>query len=449
MILHSMALAALVALGPKDGSPVATLPDAQKRLLSIATEDARCAALASGRFPGGDSREWRAAAPLVLRWAATAGETGPWRIRLGTDAELADGVDHWVFRENLPPEEGVEPPTYRFEVPRPNLELGRTYYWRVWGNVKCPMWTCGSATGPDGCACGRTGPSPCSPVASFATEDLPPRWIGLEGRTGNLRDLGGWRTEDGRRVRQGMAFRGEAMNDNSVNGEAVGRCRLMVEDVAYLLDVLKIRTDLDLRTPRELSTLGVSPLGRGVRFVRRSSQAYKALFTEEGRRAMGENFRLFCDEASYPVYFHCVGGADRTGSLAYVLNGVLGVPPDDLEKDWESTFYPNVPRVREDEPEEYVKHGKTTDLRNVAFLRDGIMGYGGADTAFSERVALFLMDCGVSRGEIERFRSIMLEPYTDSLRTRRLSFPIRTDEASPPARASLRDSPSDISQLRQ
>ena len=36
------------------------------------------------------------------------------------------------------------------------------------------------------------------------------------------------------------------------------------------------------------------------------------------------------DENRYPVYIHCTGGADRTGTLAFLINALLGVGEDDL-----------------------------------------------------------------------------------------------------------------------
>ena len=41
------------------------------------------------------------------------------------------------------------------------------------------------------------------------------------------------------------------------------------------------------------------------------------------------------------VYFHCHGGADRTGTLAFLLEGLLGVSESDMSKDFELTTYSN------------------------------------------------------------------------------------------------------------
>jgi protein-tyrosine phosphatase len=225
----------------------------------------------------------------------------------------------------------------------------------------------------------------------------------LEGNVSNIRDIGGWRTANGGRIVRGLAFRGQALNDDSVNGEAPGRCRLTVEDVRYLTGTLGIKTDLDLRTASEIAGMAESPLGPSVRFVHNSSLAYKEIFTPEGMKAMAESVRLFADPANYPIFFHCIGGADRTGSLAYVLNGVCGVRKEDLERDWESTFYPDIPDVTENSSG--VPFPEGTYWRSSRHFDDGFAKYPGA--TLEDRIAAYLIACGVTQEEIGRVRSIL------------------------------------------
>ena len=40
---------------------------------------------------------------------------------------------------------------------------------------------------------------------------------------------------------------------------------------------------------------------------------------------------------------------------------------------------------------------------------EGIAKYGDANSTWRERIELYLLDCGVTKEEIDRFRSIMLE----------------------------------------
>ena len=393
----SIVFSAVVGLvSPRDGAVVDLVPASQRAVLAQPDQASRRAAAVCEAGP------WGVAAPLALVWKATDGAKGPWKVRLATDATLRDGRDFHILAKDLVPRyDGI----CRYEVPRANLMPGRRYWWRVWCETRCPDWYCGSAVGEHGCACGKTGPAPASETWSFTTVDNAPRWIAIEGCAFNIRDLGGWRTADGRRIRRGIAFRGQALNDDSVNGEAPGRNRLTAEDVRYMTGMLGIKTDLDLRTKSEIADMTESPLGPSVRFVHNSSRAYKEIFVREGMEAMARNVRLFCDSGNLPVFFHCIGGADRTGSLAYVLNGVCGVSKEDLERDWELTFYPDIPEVLENETGKPFPEG--TYWRSSRHFDEGFAKYPGA--TLKERIEAYLVDCGVTREEIAKLRSVLVE----------------------------------------
>jgi len=146
--------------------------------------------------------------------------------------------------------------------------------------------------------------------------------------------------------------------------------------------------------------LSESPLGQSVSLVLRSSHAYEGIFKSQGKKVMAENFRVFCKRENYPVYMHCIAGADRTGSLAYMLLGALGVDRHDMEVDWESTFYPNIPDASPN-PKAWCRE---------AHFNNGLSKYGKDGDSWNRRVELYLLDCGVTEGEIAVFRSIMLEP---------------------------------------
>ncbi len=388
--------AAVSLAAPLDGAEVPLLPASQRHVLAQPDQAARRKAALCEAGP------WRRPAPLALVWKANAGVTGPWKVRLATDPDLKDGVDFHVAAKALVPRyDGV----CRYEVPRANLMPGTRYWWRVWANTRCREWSCGSAVGEKGCACGKTPAAPASEIWSFTVADGAPRWIEVQGYVENMRDLGGWRTSDGRRIRRGLAFRGQGLNDNSVNGEAPGANRLTAADVVYLTRTLGIKTDLDLRTASETAGMEESPLGAHVGYVHNPSCAYKDIFTPEGKAAMAENVRLFADRGNYPIYFHCIGGADRTGSLAYVLNGVCGVEKEDLERDWECTFYPDVPNVLENTSGAPFPNG--TYWRSSTYFDDGFSKYCGE--TLRERIEAYLLDCGVTADEIASVRSILTE----------------------------------------
>lgn len=426
--LGMVASAAVVPVSPIDGETVALLPKAQKMIMSFATHKERVAEIKADCEKPKDERiydkecaMWRESLPLNLEWRTTDGETGPWKILIGKTPDLADAAEIWInsraaLKMSLAgknsTDEKAEGKTHVFSyaVPRANLEIGCTYYWKVWSNVACSKF-------PHGCTmyakcpfCDGRQATP-SEVASFVTEDLPPRWITMDGSVKNVRDLGGWKTLDGRRVKQGMVFRGGGLNDGSVNGERPGPCRMTVEDMKYLRDVLGIKTELDLRTDLEVGGMTKSPIGDGVKYVHRASAAYAGVFADrdkadgfnrhlspDGKKAMAENFRVFCDRENYPIYFHCAGGADRTGTLSYILLGVLGVSKHDVEVEWELTFYSGLAELS----------STTEHWRSEQHFDDGLAKYGDANTLLQRRIELYLLDCGVTQEEIERVRSTML-----------------------------------------
>ena len=403
LIAPALLPAALEPVSPVGGATLQLVSDAQKKVMNLQTLDARIKLFQEDRTIGKKKlrhdKFWRKALPLVLEVRTTQGENGPWKVLIGKSADLSDAQiwylstsksDDATGREIV---NGVTQSVARIEVPRANLEIATRYYWKVVCRGRC-----GFGCGPHhGCKdCKKLVESA---VSEFVTEDFAPRWIAIEGGVGNFRDFGGRLGLDGRRVRQGLVYRGQGLNDNSVTGEAKGRNRLTVEDVEYLTGKLGIKTDLDLRSKGEIADMKGSPLGSSVNFIWHSSQCYRGIFTDEGKRVMAKNFRVFCDRANYPVYFHCIGGADRTGSLAYVMNGVLGVSRHEMETDWESTFYPRIPDESED-PDFWCRE---------SHFNNGFAKYGQTDTSWNERIVLYLKDCGITDAEIETFRKIMLE----------------------------------------
>lgn len=395
---------AVELVSPTNGEVVALVPDAQKKVMSLPTLADRIKLFDDDKAGDKTLRHdsfWRKARPIVLKWRSC--EVGPWKIEIGKSPDLSDArvwylsaakTDKATGREVGGQGGGAKLRDVSYTVPRANLEIARRYYWRVTSRMRC-----GFGCGPrHGCKASRNVVR--SAVGSFLTEDLAPRWIEIEGDVGNFRDFGGRHAAGGRRVRQGVAYRGQGLNSNSVTGEEPGRNRLTMNDARYLTGTLGIRTDLDLRGEGETAGMKESPLGPGVKFIQHPSQCYRGIFTDGGKKTMAKNFRVFCDRENYPIYFHCIGGADRTGSLAYVLNGVLGVDRHDLETDWESTFYPRIPD-RNPDPNHWCRE---------SHFNDGFSKYGKEGDSWNRRIELYLLDCGVTEAEIAAFRDIMLEP---------------------------------------
>ena len=107
------------------------------------------------------------------------------------------------------------------------------------------------------------------------------------------------------------------------------------------LGTLGVKTDVDLRSDREVYGMEGSPLGPTVAWVNVSSSAYGGMQDEGGRKAFAKVFRVFLDPENYPIDFHCIAGQDRTGAVAFILNALLGVEEEQLYLDWEATAFWN------------------------------------------------------------------------------------------------------------
>ena len=187
--------------------------------------------------------------------------------------------------------------------------------------------------------------------------------------TWNVRDLGGWAC-DGGTVKYGLLFRG---------GEP------SAADYDVLVKELGIKYDLNLRGSAE-ATWTKSPLGDDVYFVKADAYNWYSLTNTEAWRI---NLQCVFDAVAHgqPVYFHCAAGADRTGTLACVLEGLLGMSQSDIDKDYElTTFYSgsdtdtNARRRNESEWKGLIsainaKSGNTFRDKCVTFVADGANVY--------------------------------------------------------------------------
>lgn len=164
-----------------------------------------------------------------------------------------------------------------------------------------------------------------SNAGEFRTHPALPRWIHVDGIT-NVRDLGGWDLPEGRKVRQGLFFRGSEMNSH---------CQISEVGKKVLVEQLGICTDIDLRGPDEDPQAVLDP--RRVSYVNIPLASYDMIASPEYTRAFRALFGVLALRERYPVYVHCWGGADRTGTVAFLVGALLGMGMEDLVADYELT----------------------------------------------------------------------------------------------------------------
>jgi protein-tyrosine phosphatase len=166
----------------------------------------------------------------------------------------------------------------------------------------------------------------------------------------NFRDLGGYRTRDGRTVRWGRLYRSNELSD------------LSGEDVRYL-SRLGLRLVCDLRSPRErsaqpsraagapapasvalpVSEEGVDPehMRERIRTGGIAALSVEATMLDAYRSFPGEHagawsalFARLARAENLPTLVHCTAGKDRTGFAAALVLLSLGVPEATVFEDY-------------------------------------------------------------------------------------------------------------------
>ena len=259
------------------------------------------------------------------------------------------------------------------------------------------------------------------------------RLVPLEGGR-NFRDLGGYRTGDGRRIRWRVLFRSGVLS------------YLTAEDWRHLSG-LGVRTVCDLRAPHERAREPVQPRPRDVHWdewdydprdvsLRSHLTAHTALTAETARSSMTALYRqlpgrfatqfagLFQRLAAgdTPLIFNCSAGKDRTGVASALVLSSLGVTRDDVLADYELTNEAvDLERELFTHPRSTVGVGDEHDhlTRLAPDVRVPLLAAHAEylDAAYDQidadygSVAGFVRDClGVSDTELSGLRDRLLEP---------------------------------------
>ncbi len=223
-------------------------------------------------------------------------------------------------------------------------------------------------------------------VGSFTTAKGT-RYLKVDG-IGNLRDIGGYKTSDGKTVKQGMIIRG-----SELDGLGEATYYLTADNLNYFKNEFGFVYDFDLRNESIYAGEFKTRLGDGVGHKFYSSSAYGAVFGADGMQSVKEIFSDLADVDKYPMYLHCTYGADRTGTIVFLLQGVLGMSETDMLTEYRRTGFTS---------------SKYADSTNIDVLISGLESYQG-DTLQEKIIDYLVNGVGVTESEIESIRNILLE----------------------------------------
>ena len=231
----------------------------------------------------------------------------------------------------------------------------------------------------------------------------------------NFRDLGGYRTTDGRHVRWHRLFRSDDLAHLS-------------DDDADQFAGLGIRTVVDLRRPDEIERAGrIPPLpgyeyhhvhmvhpawpdrtfadtAERVEYVR---ERYNEMLAA-GADGVGQTLRLIADPEAAPLVFHCRAGKDRTGIISAITLSLLGVTDEDIADDYQLS------EVAEEPAWEFLTRTRV-ELRDKRWLhftvspREAMLGLLADVRSEHGSVAGYAESVGVTDEHIAWMRAHLLE----------------------------------------
>ena len=162
----------------------------------------------------------------------------------------------------------------------------------------------------------------------------------------NFRDMGGWKAGD-KTIRYGKLYRGAKISKSDVTTTA----RAIFQNSG--IGNLGIGLDMELRGGKSSDNSVESyyqdrpfPNIEWAQFsvikffdIKRDFANENVGYTSKLYRQAIKKIITFLQNDGRAIYYHCEGGADRTGTLAFLIEALLGVSESDISKDYELTTF--------------------------------------------------------------------------------------------------------------
>ena len=221
----------------------------------------------------------------------------------------------------------------------------------------------------------------------------------------NARDLGGWTTLDGKKVKYRKVYRGGRMNEKwtpyPLNEQ--GQKEVLFEGIGGELD---LRGNSDV-----IFEPAVEGLAHCAPVIEEGGKTMLVTYKEQTKQCF--EFVVDCVRNNKPIYFHCSLGRDRTGTLDILLLGLLGVREGDIAKEYEVTYFAPV-GYSVSSSDKKTNTIPTFHNTRLAWVYSDVTPYfwelAGEGGTFAQGVEKYLLDvAGVSQKDIDDFRKLMLD----------------------------------------
>lgn len=197
----------------------------------------------------------------------------------------------------------------------------------------------------------------------------------------NIRDLGGWAC-DGGTIQYGMLYRGADVypTDPYIRPILVGECG--------------VRMELDLRGKQEEPVRDSSALGNIGYCCPETYVWYSLSNTVAWREILRCIFD--CVLTTTPVYFHCSAGMDRTGTVACIIEALLGMSQGNIDKDYELSSFAGTAYLK--------KRNGVQWAQLIGEINALTVG-----STFRDKVVNWVASLGFTAAEINAFRAAMID----------------------------------------
>ena len=256
---------------------------------------------------------------------------------------------------------------------------------------------------------------------------------------GNARELGGYLTNDGRRVKPGVLLRTAALN------------KISSEDITRLTKIYNLSTVVDLRMSFEVAPKP-DPAIEGVKYVNLhviDEELFKQelekkleiegdaierlkltvdsglvsydmyvnfLDRESGKKAYREFFRELINlSPGHSLLFHCTQGKDRTGCAAMLILSALGVSEETIMEDYMLTNTFNAELIDSQRKMLLARGMNESDIEKYMIVLDEVSPktmnalFSWLKENYGSPVGYITGELGISEAEIETLKAKFLE----------------------------------------